>query len=379
MLGAIGGALPARPVTSVRRGERDDMTTELRWGLLAAGAIAEKVAAAIDDSETGRVVAVASRSRENAEAFGDRCGIARRYGRYEELLADDGVDAVYVSTPHPLHAEWAIRAAQAGKHVLCEKPLTINAAEAEAVIAAARANDVFLMEAFAYRVHPHTKKIVELVRSGVIGELRAVQIAFSFDHRMSTLPRLTAHDLGGGGILDIGCYTTSMSRLLAGAALGQPFAEPTQVHAVGRVDPTDRVDHYAVACAEFPGGILADLATGIRLIQDHAVRIYGTDGRIVVPEPLWVPPYPGPGTRPIVVMRYTGHQSADTETIDVRADHGLFTYQVDAVARHLDDRQVPEMSLDDTIGNMRMMDRWREAIGLRYDMEVALATPASSR
>jgi predicted dehydrogenase len=102
------------------------MTNELRWGLLAAGAIAEKVAAAIDDSETGRVVAVASRSRENAEAFGDRCGIDRRYGRYEELLADDGVDAVYVSTPHPLHAEWAIRAAQAGKHVLCEKPLTIT-------------------------------------------------------------------------------------------------------------------------------------------------------------------------------------------------------------------------------------------------------------
>jgi predicted dehydrogenase len=265
-----------------------------------------------------------------------------------------------------MHAEWAIKAAEAGKHILCEKPLTINHAEAAQVIEAARRNDVFLMEAFAYRAHPYTHRLVELVRTGAIGRLGLIQITFSFDEALSTLPRLTDHALGGGGILDIGCYCTSMSRLLAGAALGRPFAEPVEVNGCGYVDRGDRVDHYAAATLQFEEGIVAQLACGVRLAQENAVRVYGREGSITVREPLWVPPYPEAGSRTLILRRRDDPHPTE---IAVEAPAGLFTFQVDEVAARVHERQSPAMSWEDSLGNMRTLDRWRDAIGLRYDWE----------
>ena len=353
------------------------MSDKLAWGLLAAGGIAGKLVEAIDRSESSRVVAVGSRSQEVADRFGEQYGIPRRYGNYQALIADEEVNVVYISTPHPMHGEWAIKAADAGKHLLCEKPLTINHAEAVEVVEAARRNDVFLMEAFAYRAHPHTQRLIELVKDGAIGRLRLIHISFGFDERLSTLPRLTEHTLGGGGIMDIGCYCTSMSRLLAGAALGEPFVEPLRVEGCGYIDPVDRVDHYAAACLEFPDGIVGALACGVRLAQENVVRAYGREGVIVVPRPLWLPPYPEAGVQTISLERY----GEDPVEIPVEAKAGLFTLQVDDVAAHIEDRQSPAMGWDDTLGNMRTLDRWREAIGLRYDWEepTASAPPAVTR
>jgi len=217
----------------------------LRWGLLAAGTIAAELATGIKESETGELAAVAARSGDRAAEFAARFGIPKSYGSYEELLADDEIDIVYISTPHPLHAVWAINAAEAGKHVLCEKPLTMTHAEAELVIDAARRNDVFLMEAFMYRIHPQIRRMAKLIESGRLGEVRAVDVTFSFDAGGSEASRLADPDLGGGGILDVGCYCTSLARLVSEAATGIKAVAPPEVMGMARLDPVTRVDEVA--------------------------------------------------------------------------------------------------------------------------------------
>ena len=201
---------------------------KLRWGILSTGHIAGVFARGVAASQTGELVAVASREPAAAGRFAREFGAARAHGSYESLLADPGVQAVYVATPHPLHAEWAMRAAHAGKHILCEKPLTVNRASAERVVAEARAAGVLLMEAFMYRCHPQTARVVELVRAGGIGRVGLVQATFSFNRGFEAGHRLWSRRLGGGGILDVGCYPVSFARLVAGAVDGAPFADPVQ-------------------------------------------------------------------------------------------------------------------------------------------------------
>ncbi|MGB9620027.1 MAG: Gfo/Idh/MocA family protein, partial [Armatimonadota bacterium] len=202
------------------------MSKKLQWGIISTGRISGVFAKNLVPSETGELLAVASRTQAAADKFGDEYNVPRRYGSYQDLLDDPDVEAVYISTPHPMHAEWAVKAAEAGKHILCEKPLALNYSEAMAIIEAARRNDVFLMEAFMYRCHPQTARIVELVRGGAIGEVRLIQATFSFHAARDPEGRLLNPELAGGGIMDVGCYCCSMSRLVAGAALGKPFAEP---------------------------------------------------------------------------------------------------------------------------------------------------------
>jgi len=237
---------------------------KLTWGLLATGGIAHAFARGLATSATGELLACGSRTQESADRFGEEFSLPRRYGSYQALLADPDVQAIYVSTPHPLHAEWAIRAARAGKHVLCEKPLGMNEREARRIIAAAREHDVFLMEAFMYRCHPQTARLVELLREGLIGAVRVIQATFSFAGSSDLGGRHLNKALGGGGILDVGCYCTSMSRLIAGVATGGEIAEPLELKGTAHLGPEDGVDEYALAVARFPGGILAELATGVR-------------------------------------------------------------------------------------------------------------------
>ncbi len=257
---------------------------KLKWGLLATGGIAHTFARGLETSQTGELLAVGSRTQASADRFGDEFSVPRRHGSYEALLADPEVQAVYLSPPHPMHAEWAMKAAEAGKHVLCEKPLGMNEAEARRIIEAARQHDVFLMEAFMYRCHPVTTRLVELLREGLIGEVRVIQAAFSFAGGADPRGRHLDKVLGGGGILDVGCYPASMSRLVAGVALGGEIAEPLEVKGTAYFGDTG-VDEYAVAVARFPGGILAELATGVRVNQENVVRIFGTQGKIEVPSP----------------------------------------------------------------------------------------------
>ncbi len=343
--------------------------SRLRWGLIGTGVIARTFAQGVQHSQHGVLVAVASRSQEKAEQFGRAFGIPHRHGSYEALLADPDVDAVYISTPHPFHAIWAIRAAEAGKHILCEKPLALNYPQAMAVIEAALEHDVFLMEAFMYRCHPQIQKLIALLQSGVIGSVGVIRATFSFRAPFRADHRLFSNALGGGGILDAGCYPVSMARLIAGVALQKPqgFADPIAVQGVGKLNPVTGVDEYAVGVLRFEGDIVAQVACGVALQQRNVVHIFGTEGSLLLTSP-WVPALRG-GSVDIVLERY----GEPRQLIPVRTDAWLYALEADTVAEHIARRQAPfpAMSWDDTLGNMRTLDCWRQSIGLTYHQERA--------
>jgi len=342
-----------------------NMKDKLKWGIISTGRIAQTFADGVLHSDTGKLVAVASREKQKAQQFAEKFNIPSAYGSYEELLADSNVEAVYIATPHPSHALWAIRTAEAKKHILCEKPIGINHAQAMAIVDAAIENDVFLMEAFMYRCHPQTKKLVELLRENIIGDVRVIQATFSFQATFSPESRLFNNDSGGGGILDVGCYCTSMARLVAGVATGKEIAEPIELKGCGHLGATG-VDEWAVAIAKFPGDIVAQLSTGVAIAQENVVRIFGTKGYIFIPSP-WVISRDG-GESKIFVHIYG--QSSPVE-VTVKTDKKLYSIEADTVAENIENRQArfPAMTWDDTLGNMKTLDMWRQSIGLVYEME----------
>ena len=342
------------------------MTDKIRWGLLATGAIAKAFARGLKQSQTGDLVAVGSRSRDKAEAFGAEFGAPRRHGSYEALLADPGVEAVYISTPHPQHAEWAIKAAEAGKHVLVEKPIGLNQYQAQTMIEAAQANGVFLMEAYMYRCHPQTARLVALLRERVIGDVGVIQATFSFHAGFNAESRLWSNALGGGGILDVGGYTTSIARLIAGAARGLPFADPVSVTGAGHLHTQTGVDAWALGTLDFGGGIVATVSTGIGLGQENVVRVFGTEGHLVLPDP-YVAAREGAMPGKILVYR----RGEAPREIAIESTVTSFAHEADAVGRAIraGKTETTEMSWADTLGNLRAQDAWRAAIGLTYESE----------
>jgi aryl-alcohol dehydrogenase-like predicted oxidoreductase/predicted dehydrogenase len=253
-----------------------------------------------------------------------------------------------------------IKAAEAGKHVLCEKPLAINRAWAEAMIEAAERNDVFLMEAYMYRCLPQTKLIAELVRDGELGTVHQIQASFAFQAQFQPESRLFADELGGGGILDVGGYPVSMARLIAGAAIGRPFADPAELTAVGQVGETG-ADEWAVATLFFDSGMTAQVSTGVRLKDENRVRIFGSKGYLEIEDP-W---FGGDGKPAHVTLYKVGEQPRD-----ISAEPALiYAAEADAAAAAIEQRQAPEMTWADTLGNLTVQDEWRKAIGQQYASE----------
>jgi predicted dehydrogenase len=245
----------------------------VRWGVLSTANINRKVVPATQTADRCEVVAIGSRDLARARAAASEFGIARAYGSYEEVLADPEVDAVYNPLPNDLHERWTIAAAEAGKHVLCEKPLAMNAAEAEHMIAACDTAGVLLMEAFMYRLHPSWEAVREIVASGRIGDLRAVQSWFSYFNDDPTNIRNIAAS-GGGALYDIGCYTVNLSRMLFGA-------EPGRVQGSVHRDPELGVDVLTSGILDFPNGV-ATFTCSTRAEPDQRVHVYGTKGRISI-------------------------------------------------------------------------------------------------
>lgn len=336
----------------------------LRWGIIGPGKIATSFARALHHSKTGKLVAVAGRSQERTEAFAKAFSVPHVHTPPETILANPEVQAIYIATPHPQHAEWTIRCAEAGKHVLCEKPLAMNYGEAMEVIETARKHGIFLMEAFMYRCHPQTAKLLELVRQKVIGEVRLIRASFAFNANFNPKGRLFANELGGGGILDVGCYCTSMARLIAGTAIGKDFAEPIKVRGVGVLGETG-VDEYTTAVAQFPRGIVAQLATGVSLQLENNLVIFGTEGKITVDSP-WTPSREG-GSSNIIITPTKG----EPQTIAIETQDWLYAFEIDAVANNIEKKEAPPpcMTWQDSLGNMRMLDMWRFTIGQIYDAE----------
>ncbi len=342
--------------------EEKSMSGRLKWGILGTGNIARLVGNGVKASEKNDIVAVASRSIQSAETFAGEFQGCRPYGSYEELLADDNVDLVYITTPHPLHQTWATAAVQAGKNVLCEKPVTLNAADAREVIDRAAKQDVFFMEAFMYRCHPQTHLLCKLIREGEVGEVRLIQTTFSFHAAFRPEWRLFNKELGGGAILDVGCYCTSMARLLAGAALGRAFAEPVAFHATGHVGSTG-VDEWSAAVCRFDNDILGQLSCGIALQQENVVRVIGSEGSIRVARP-WNPSPKGEDT----VIEVSKRGRPEALRIPVKDGRGTYTIEADAIADAIAGglREYDYMTWQDTLANMSLLDQWRNEVGVRY-------------
>ncbi len=287
----------------------------VRWGVLSTASIGmQKVTPAIQQASNGEVVAIASRDASRADAAAAALGIPTAYGSYEALLAADDVDAVYVPLPNDQHAQWAVRAAQAGKHVLCEKPLAMSVAEAEHMVAACADAGVLLQEAFMYRHHPSWVEVVRLVRSGAIGRLEAVQVFFSYyNDDPADIRNQVRH--GGGALMDIGCYPINAARLLFDA-------EPVAVRASVRRDPQMGIDTLTSAVLEFPDGGQASFTVGIRSEPYQRVHVVGTQGRIEVEIPFNIPPDRPTGVRPGDPGRRCRARSAVRRGRDDAGDRG---------------------------------------------------------
>jgi predicted dehydrogenase/aryl-alcohol dehydrogenase-like predicted oxidoreductase len=341
---------------------------KIRWGIIGPGTIARTFAEGIAGSATGKLVAIGTRNPGRA-GLSDGFPGARIVEGYEALLADAEIDAVYIATPHTAHAEWAIKAIRAGKHVLVEKPMALSAYDADVIFHEARKAGVFVGEAFMYLFHPQTKRLVELVKEGAIGEVRIIRSSFGFD--MGTFRpdhRLFSNDLAGGGILDVGGYPVSMVRLIAGAAMGKDFAEPVTVAGAAHLGQSG-VDEWASAVLKFPNEIVAEVSCSIMAQQDNTLRIIGSKGRIEVKD-FWFAGGKHGGTGRIEVIK-----GDERQVIEVEEKRHLYSFEVDAVATAIRARQgefgFPGMGAEATLGNLRVLDRWRASVGLEYGVEKA--------
>ena len=352
------------------------MTTEqpIRWGIIGPGTIAKTFADGIAHSRTGRLEAIATRNPDRpglAEAFAG----ARIIKGYDALLADPDIDAVYISTPHTGHAEWAIKAIRAGKNVLVEKPIALSAYDADAIFHEAKKAGVFAGEAYMYRLHPQTAKLLELVKSRAVGDIRIIRSSFGFnmgsfraDHR------LFANEMAGGGILDVGGYPVSMVRMIAGAVEGKPFVEPEKVAGAAHLGQSG-VDEWASAVLKFANGIVAEVSCSIMAAQDNVLRIIGSEGRIEVKDFWFAAGHKG-GTGRIDIIR-----GDKVDTIELPEDRWLYSFEVDAAGEAIrqgkKEFDAPGMAWADSLGNLRVMDQWRASVGLEYSVEKATSRIAN--
>lgn len=349
---------------------------KVNWGIVGPGIIARRFAEELVYSRTGKLVAVASRSvdraRSFAEEFGRHSDDIRVHRSYETLLADPAVDAIYIATVHTSHVRIAIQALEAGKHVVCEKPLSVDHAGAMAVVEAARRCRRYLAEAYMYRFHPQTRRLVELIERGVIGDVQHVHASFSFSAELFAGHRLLDPTLAGGAILDVGGYPASVARLIAGAASQKLFDDPVSLTATGSIGTTG-VDEWATASLVFDSGITAHLTCGVRLAEENYVVVSGARGKIVVHDP-WLPSVEHGSS---IELRRVG---CPPERIRIEAAY-QYALQADAVAEYAAEGQSPMMSWSDSLGNASTLDRWRAAIGLQYQFEAPTAQipPASGR
>ena len=341
-----------------------------RWGILATGNIARKLADAIVASDTSDLLAVGSRTQDPADAFARDYGLPQdaAHGSYDALLDDDRVDAIYVATPHPRHAEWTIKALEAGKAVLCEKPMGINHPEVMAMVETAAFHNRFLMEAFMYRTHPQTAKAVELIRDGAIGDVLQMNLSFGFASPFHPDGRHHSNELAGGGIMDVGCYPVSMARLLAGE-------EPDAVAGFAHLSPSG-VDASASGLLRFPSGAIARVSTGVAVSLDNHVQVFGTRGSIDIDLP-WF------GSRDDGSWGFEIRCGGKRETIGGRTPKSLYVHEVDAVADALGagSLECPHMTWEDSLGNAQVLDQWRREAGVEFDFEKPerLTTPVHGR
>ena len=318
----------------------------VRWGVLGVADIAtQKVIPAMKSSTLSTVMGIASRSGEKAERAANELGIAKSYDSYEALLNDPNIEAVYIPLPNHLHPEWALAAARAGKHVLCEKPLAMTSEDALRMIEGFEEAGVKLMEAFMYRLHPMWRLVRKLVEDGGIGEVLAIQTVFTY-RNVDAADIRNIPEYGGGALYDIGCYAVNASRMLFGD-------EPSHVEASIRRDPKFGTDVLTSALLDF-GGRHSTFTCSTQLEDDQRMVILGSSGRLVIEIPFNIPP-----DRATRILQFSGGSPpADPGlTIHEVAPADQYAVQADAFSRALrDDTEVPTPPID-AVRNLEVIER----------------------
>ncbi len=314
---------------------------KIRWGILSTANIGtEKVIPAMQKGEYCEIVAIASRKIENALQAAKKLNIPKSYGSYEDLLTDPEIDAIYNPLPNHLHVPWSIKALEAGKHVLCEKPIALTAAEGQKLVDFAKTKPhLKLMEAFMYRFHPQWQKAKQLVNDGKIGELRTIQSFFSFYDKNSQ-NIVNINEFGGGSLLDIGCYNISLSRFIFDA-------EPKRVCGIVEVDPNFNIDRLVSGLLDFGNGT-STFTCSTQLSEYQRVNIFGTKGRIEIEIP-----FNAPADKPTKLWLQNGDQIE--EIIFDICDQ--YTIQGDLFSLAIINNTDVPTPIEDAVANMKVIEK----------------------
>ena len=343
---------------------------KIKWGIIGPGNIANNFADGLTNSYSGQLVSIASKSEDRRKNFGDKYDIHSdfRFDSYEDIINSEHIDAIHISTPHNLHAEWTIKAAGKGKHVLCEKPGAVNLNEGKKIIEAVKEAGVFYMEGFMYRCHPQIPKLLEIIKNKTIGEIESIETSFGYDTG-KTIPesRIFNKELTGGAILDVGLYPISFSRLISGVATGEKFLEPNFINAEGRIGDTG-VDEVAHANLEFKNGIKAKVSTAIRESMKNNAIILGSEGTIELPDP-WMPGRNGGPYHAKIIINKNGQE----EVIELKGPEHLFFFEAELASQCIAKEKIqpphPAMTWEDTLGNLKALDTWRDIIDYKLPQD----------
>ncbi len=328
------------------------MAENIRWGILGTGAIAHKFADGLAVVPDAELAAVGSRAQRTADAFGDEFDVPGRHGSYESLAEDPEIDAIYVSSPHPMHHDNTLLCLKADKAVLCEKPFALNAREAESMVQCARMRNLFLMEAMWTRFLPAIAQVRQWLAEEAIGDVRLMMADFGFRAGFNPAGRLFNAELGGGALLDIGVYIVSLTSMVYGK-------EPSEITALADIGSTG-VDEQTTMAFRYDTGAMAALSCAVRTDTPRKASILGTEGSIHIPTPFY--------DAETVVLNVSGEEPV--VVAPDRVENG-FKYEIEEVGRCLREglKESPTLPLDETLAIMRTLDAVRAGIGLKYPME----------
>lgn len=313
----------------------------IRWGILGTSYISEVMASAIEESSLGQIEAIGSRTMVAAQSFAEKFAIPTQYDNYQSLLDNQEIDVVYIGLPNHLHKEWIIRAALAGKHVLCEKPLVMNVGELQEITSITDECQIICMEALMYRCHPFTQKIKELLHNRSIGEIKLYTATYS-----ANIAEI-ANPIAGGCIRNLGCYPISLIRLLANA-------EPIELQAMGRVNPNNQ----ASILLKFADNSMGVVSTADDMEMYWQFDVYGAEGHLQVLTNPWLPTQ---NDNRLLITRL----NEPAKEIHVSAEKSLYTYQIDLMNHMIlnDDALNSErISLADSHGNIAVLETWLQQI-----------------
>lgn len=323
-----------------------------KWGILGPGAISQTFVSDLKLIEEAELYAVASRSLDKAHSYAKKYNIPKAYGTYEELVRDSEVEIIYIATPHPFHKEWAIKCLEAGKAVLCEKPITINAGDAKEIYDAARKNNTFFMEAMWTRFLPVMMKVREWINSGAIGEIRMVKADFGFRANVDHEGRLFNPELAGGALLDVGIYPISFAYMVFGKS-------PVEIISTAHLGETG-VDEQGASIFKYANGELAILDSSIRTNTLSEACILGTKGNIKIPTQFW--------RSKTAVLNVDGEESIVYEDNSNSIGYYFEAKEVmECLSKDLKESSV--LTLEESLEIMKTMDTIRKQYGLKYPVE----------